>query len=90
MTSNRIRRQTNDDKNADETREHLVEVSNISFRVMMPSDFQKMQTLNQSTSNSKGETALIVTITVVSFLIVIFVIVTRQQKQRPFVVWDRY
>lgn len=90
MSANRIRRQTNNDENADETREPLVEVSNISFRVMMPSDFQQMQSHNQSATNSKAETALIITITIVSFLIVIILIVTKQQKQRPFFVWDKY
>lgn len=80
------------DKKADtETHEPLVEISNISFRVMIPSDLQKTQVHTDSfTTTNAAEFVVIITIILISFLIVIGLIVWKCQKQqRPFSVWDK-
>ncbi|XP_055313280.1 uncharacterized protein LOC129574815 isoform X2 [Sitodiplosis mosellana] len=93
QTTNRVRRQAERDKNADKTLEPLVDVSNISFRVVMPSDRQTIKSFSHETvnnSNNKGEIAFFVTVAVVSFLIVIVLIIIKQRVHRQFFVWDKY
>lgn len=90
ITSNRIKRQSDAiEKNANQTSEPLVEVSNISFRVVMPSDFQAVKPFNRTALNAKGEIALFATVAVVSFLILVLLIVIKQRVCRPNFVWDK-
>lgn len=89
QSSHRNRRQTERDK----ILEPLVDVSNISFRVVMPSDIQMARSFNHTTitnNNNKGEIAFIVTVSVVSFLIVIVLIIIKQRVHRQFFIWDKY
>lgn len=91
QTTNRVRRQTERDKNVDKTLDLLADVSNISFRVVMPSDMQTTRTFSHATVNSnKGEIAFIVTVAVVSFLILIVLIIVKRRVHRQFFVWDKY
>ncbi|XP_031619442.1 uncharacterized protein LOC116338376 [Contarinia nasturtii] len=90
ITSNRIRRQIANDTNVDKATEPLVDVSNISFRVVMPTDFQRVKSFSHATVNNNGEIALVVTIAVVSFLIVIVLIIIKQRAHRTLFVWDKY
>lgn len=67
-----------------------MEVSNISFRVILPSDFQRMQSLNHVSGNITGEIAIFLTVTVVGFLILVVLVIIKKEKHRPFFVWDKY
>lgn len=89
ITSNRIKRQSGiHDKY--KVAEPLVEVSNISFRVVMPSDVQAMKSFDRTASNVKGEIALFATVAVVCFLILVMFIVIKNRVYRPYFVWDKY
>lgn len=91
QASNRARRQTDRDRNVDKMLEPLVDVSNISFRVVMPSDIQTVRSFSHATvNNNKGEMAFFITVAVVSFLILIVLIIVKQRVHRQFFVWDKY
>lgn len=87
-TSTRVRRHTEKGKN--KTDENLVEVSNISFRVVMPSDFETVKNFSHATSHTKGEMALYITVAFISFLIILILIIIKKQAHRKFFVWDKY
>lgn len=87
VSSNRVRRHA---ENATLTDETLVEVSNISFRVVMPSDFQTVKSFSHATTHSMGDLTVFLTIAFVSLLIVIVLIIIKKQTHRPFFVWDKY
>lgn len=88
LSSNRVRRHTENGK-ADGVVEPLVEVSNISFRVMMPTDFHTIKSFKQAAMHSKGEIALFITIASVSLLIVVVLIIIKKRVHRQTSIWDK-
>lgn len=58
----------------------------------MPSDNQTIKSFSHETlgSNDNGEIAVIVTVGVVSFLIIIALIIVKQRVHRQLFVWDKY
>lgn len=87
---NRIKRNSLDRSN--ELDQNFSEISNISFRVVLPIEYQKFNAkFKQRKTNANGEIAVIATITLIILLILsAIVFITMKQAKRLYYVWDKY
>lgn len=70
--------------------EPLVEISNISFRVILPKDRQASSPLKHFKSNLNGKIALCATVMTIAILILFIFILIKIRRNRIHTVFDKY
>lgn len=96
MQANRVKRnsiQSSRTISIEQLEEPLVEISNISFRVSMPTDQQVSSPFKHDKLHRNGKIAFFTTVAIVGLLLLIFfifIVFIKFQKHRKHTVFDKY
>lgn len=97
MQANRVKRNSAQGSrtiSGEQLEEQLVEISNISFRVLMPTDQQLSSPFKHDKLNRNGKIAIFTTVAAIIGLLLlvifIFIVFNKFQKHREHTIFDKY
>lgn len=96
LQANRVKRnsiQSSGTISTEHVEEPLIEISNISFRVLMPTDQQVSSPIMHDKLNRNGKIAIFTTVAIVGLLLLvifIFIVFIKLRKHREHTVFDKY